>query len=192
MKKRNPFVVFILSIITFGIYDIYWLVKTKKVLNKETSIHTPTIWLLFLPAILGVIALIVFIVVAAGDHTSTVTTTNSLYGSNNLNLNTTSSGSAGAVLIIFGLYAIATIAFLFITFFWFFKFSKAINQYTHGQMGTGVTFLLLWLLHFIGVAIVQDTFNDMLSGEGGHTHSHTPMAAASGPPTATPTRPVVQ
>jgi uncharacterized membrane protein YjgN (DUF898 family) len=37
MKKRNPLVVFLLSVITLGIYDIYWLVSTKKVLNAKTS-----------------------------------------------------------------------------------------------------------------------------------------------------------
>jgi hypothetical protein len=49
-----------------------------------------------------------------------------------------------------------------ITFYWFWKFSKAVGQYTNGKMGTGVTFLLLWLLHLIGVALVQDEFNDMI------------------------------
>jgi cytoskeletal protein RodZ len=50
-----------------------------------------------------------------------------------------------------------------VTFYWFLKFSKAVNHYTNGELNTAVTFLLLWMLRFIGLAIIQDKFNDMLA-----------------------------
>jgi hypothetical protein len=144
MKKRNIFAVLALSIITFGIYDIYWLYKTKKVLNEKTGIHTPSIWLLFGPMLVGFILVILAFVlnVATGN------------GNNGAH-------AAGTAIIIL-LDLIAFVAIIPITFYWYFKFSKAVNEYTRGDLNTGVTFLLLWLLHFIGVMIVQDKFNDMI------------------------------
>ncbi|HUD05882.1 MAG TPA: hypothetical protein VMR18_03155 [Candidatus Saccharimonadales bacterium] len=117
---------------------------------------------------------------------NSTTMTTSLYGQN-LN-STTPTGTGKSLLVFFLVYIVAIVAFMFITFFWFFKFSKAINQYTHGLMGTGVTFLLLWLLHFIGVAIVQDSFNDMLSSDGTNSPQPPPVMPA-GPPVVTPSGP---
>lgn len=34
IKKRSPVAIIILSIITFGIYSLYWLVKTKNEFNS--------------------------------------------------------------------------------------------------------------------------------------------------------------
>jgi len=45
MKKRNPFVVFLLTIITLGIYGLYWLVSTKGEMNAKGE-KIPTAWLL--------------------------------------------------------------------------------------------------------------------------------------------------
>ena len=150
MKKRNPFAVYVLSIITFGIYDLYWLVKTKAELNSKTRQHTPSIWLLVSPLLLFFIAVIVF--VATSKATSPTVT---YFGSASPSVN-------GPSLIGILLFGIASVASAAIPFYWVFKFSKAVNEYTNGKSGTGVTFLLLWTINLIGVAIVQDTFNDMI------------------------------
>lgn len=55
IKKRNPFLVFILSFITFGIYIIYWFVSTTKELRRSGE-ETPHFWLL----IVGIIPLLGF------------------------------------------------------------------------------------------------------------------------------------
>lgn len=48
MENRNPVAVALLAFFTFGIYGIYWWVKTKIEMNeKGTSI--PTAWLLIVP-----------------------------------------------------------------------------------------------------------------------------------------------
>lgn len=178
MKQRNPVVVFILSLITFGIYDIYWLVTTKKELNQRTSVHTPTIWLLFSPIVVWIVALIVLFA-SSSAHTS-----GSYGGTQNV------SGTAAIGFLI--VWAIAILIIIPITFFWFFKFSKAVNEYTHGKMSTGVTFLLLWLLHLLGVAIVQDTFNDMIAS-GGNGQGVMPSAPVQpNNPMSNPTTNMVQ
>jgi hypothetical protein len=83
----------------------------------------------------------------------------------------------------------------FISAYWFFKFSKAVNEYTQEKMGTAVTFLILWLIHLIGVALIQDTFNDMGEVSGGYNPNSsgpTPQTVNPGvasPPSIGPSQP---
>jgi len=173
MKKRSPVAVFLLSIITFGIYDIYWLVVTKKELNAKTKIHTPTVWLLFAPYILIFGFAVIAGIMAAGSSPSA-----------------SSTNSAFAVFTLV-LYGLSFLLILPITFYWFFNFSKAVHEYTSGKMSTGVSFLLLWLLHLLGVAIIQDTFNDMIDAGSMPAMSGAPtdQMAASASPNMNPMQP---
>ena len=53
MKKiipRSPIVIIVLSIITFGIYAIYWVVKTKEEINSLGA-KIPTAWLMIIPIV---------------------------------------------------------------------------------------------------------------------------------------------
>jgi hypothetical protein len=47
IKRRNVFLVILFSIITFGIYTIYWIVSTTNELRRSTS-SAPNPWLLLL------------------------------------------------------------------------------------------------------------------------------------------------
>lgn len=48
VKKRNVFLVYLWTFLTFGIYGIYWAVKTKKEMN-ELGGKIPTAWLIIIP-----------------------------------------------------------------------------------------------------------------------------------------------
>lgn len=48
MEKRDLISMFFLSIVTLGIYHIYWIVKTKTAMNKLGA-HIPTAWLMIVP-----------------------------------------------------------------------------------------------------------------------------------------------
>jgi len=48
MKKRSAFAVFILPIITLGIYGLVWYVQTKGEMNTRGA-DIPTAWLLIIP-----------------------------------------------------------------------------------------------------------------------------------------------
>lgn len=48
MTQRNPFAVFGLSIITFGIYALYWAVKSKGEMVQRGA-EIPTAWLIIVP-----------------------------------------------------------------------------------------------------------------------------------------------
>jgi len=48
VKQRNIVLVYIYSIITFGIYAIYWMVSTKEEINSMGA-SIPTAWLIIVP-----------------------------------------------------------------------------------------------------------------------------------------------
>ena len=48
ITQRSPVAVVILSIVTFGIYALYWIVSTKRELNGLGA-SIPTSWLLIVP-----------------------------------------------------------------------------------------------------------------------------------------------
>jgi hypothetical protein len=50
MKNRNPLAVFLLPFVTFGIYSIYWFVKTKGEMNEKGA-TIPTAWLIIIPIV---------------------------------------------------------------------------------------------------------------------------------------------
>jgi len=50
MKKRSPFLVFLYSFITFGIYSLVWCVETKNEMNTKGA-EIPTAWLLIIPIV---------------------------------------------------------------------------------------------------------------------------------------------
>ncbi len=48
VKNRNIVMVYLLSMITFGIYGIYWTVATKNEINGQGA-EIPTAWLIIIP-----------------------------------------------------------------------------------------------------------------------------------------------
>ncbi len=50
MQYRNPIMVILLSIITFGIYGLVWYVTTKDQMNAKGA-QIPTAWLLIIPVV---------------------------------------------------------------------------------------------------------------------------------------------
>jgi len=50
MKQRSPVAVALLPFVTFGIYSIYWTVKTKIEMN-ENGQTIPTAWLILIPLV---------------------------------------------------------------------------------------------------------------------------------------------
>lgn len=63
IKKRNPFLVLLFTIITGGIYGLYWVISTTNELRRTTS-KAPNPWLLLLmivPLVNIIIAIIYYI-----------------------------------------------------------------------------------------------------------------------------------
>jgi uncharacterized protein DUF4234/zinc ribbon protein len=49
IKERNVILVYILGFITFGIYFLYWAIKTKQEINENFDAKIPTCWLIIIP-----------------------------------------------------------------------------------------------------------------------------------------------
>lgn len=50
VKHRNPLAVFLLPFVTFGIYLLYWMVKTKGEMNRQGA-SIPTALLIIVPLV---------------------------------------------------------------------------------------------------------------------------------------------
>ncbi len=95
MQHRNPIMVILLSIITFGIYSLVWFVTTKNQMNAKGA-QIPTAWLLIIPVV---------------------------------------------------------------DYWWLWKFCQGVELVTNKAMGTGVAFLLIFLIGSIGMAVIQSSLN---------------------------------
>lgn len=113
MKNRSPLAVFFLPFITFGIYGIYWFVKTKGEMNAKGS-EIPTAWLIIIP---------------------------------------------------------------FVNWWWLWKYSEGVEKTTKEGMSAVISFILLFLLGSIGMAIIQNEFNKL--GAPATAAAPTPEAPAA-------------
>ncbi|HUD06573.1 MAG TPA: DUF4234 domain-containing protein [Candidatus Saccharimonadales bacterium] len=149
MKKRKPLVVVALSLITLSIYYLYWLADTRKELNEKTMIKVPSMWLI-LVSFLGP-ALFAYAIVLANLH---------VYSSTSAS--TTTNPFSSLVLIL--IYLVIVLLAIPPAFYWYYKFSKAVDAYTNKEVNIILCFILMWILSFIGAAILQDKFNDISGG----------------------------
>jgi len=169
MKQRNVIAVVCFSIITLGIYDLFWLVSTKKELNMRTKQHVPSVWLLFIPAIVVVATAIIDGIVAYSQS------------------NSGSTGSVMGVIMAIIMGIVIVFAAIVVPVYWFLKYSKAVHEYTNGELSTAVTFMLLWILRFVGIAVIQDKFNDMvITGASSAMPANIPTSMAPQTPDTTP------
>jgi hypothetical protein len=126
MTQRSPMTVGLLSLVTIGIYQIYWYVQTKKEMNNNGS-QIPTAWLLIIP--------------------------------------------------------IASI-------YWIWKYSEGVEKETNGKLTGVLSFVLLYLVGFVGAAVVQDSFNKAGSAQPVANIPAAPAAGAMMPPQTPPQNPV--
>ncbi len=66
--------------------------------------------------------------------------------------------------------------------YWIYLYSKGVNNVTKGKLSTAVSFLLIWLLGFIGFAIVQDAFNSIAEASPAPAPQANPVQASPAPP----------
>ena len=58
MKKRNLWKVLLYSVITFGLYNIYWFIVTAEELRKKTHHHIPPIIYALIPSFIASVGII--------------------------------------------------------------------------------------------------------------------------------------
>lgn len=145
MKYRNPIVVALLTLITFGIYGIYWLYKTRlEIVGRNSNpASIPRLITLFLPiiALFAVIPLVAMIDLVEG----------------NANI----IGTAVGILFC----TVCIIVAIVIPFWWFYKYCMATAKVTKRTEGSVlyVLWVVCWLAGFyiIWPAIVQNDLNKL-------------------------------
>jgi hypothetical protein len=144
MKQRSIGKMFLLSIVTLGIYRLYWFDKTRTEmmrLNKEVKIPH-TIWLIA-PVLFMVAAMVFFFVAVLG-----------------------SSDGSGAEQTMTGLQIGALITFYVAVFtapllmaIWLWQYSRGVELVTNEKMGFATALLILLVVpDGIDILIVQESF----------------------------------
>ncbi len=143
MKQRSIGKMFLLTIVTLGIYRLYWFAKTRQEmlsLKKELKIP-PVIWLVA-PVLFVVAAVVLFFTSGAATHESS---------------DTSLTGIQIASLVLF---YIAILAVPLLMAIWLWKYSKAVEVVTNEKMNFAISLLILLAVpDGIDILIVQDAFN---------------------------------
>ena len=69
-----------------------------------------------------------------------------------------------------------------VNIWWLWKYSQGVDQITNGKMSAVISFILLFLLGFIGMAIIQNEFNGLAETSA----PSTPVAPTAPAPPAAP------
>ncbi|PID99426.1 hypothetical protein CSA80_01545 [Candidatus Saccharibacteria bacterium] len=147
MQQRSIVKVFLLSVVTLGIYRLYWFAKTRQeMMNVNEDVRVPhIIWLI---APIGMMALIVLLfvamIVAADEHAL----------------------SPVIQVLVTMVFFIAMTVLPFVLAMWLWKYSKAVELVTGEKMTFAMALLVLLAVpDGIDILIVQDTFNKMAAPE---------------------------
>jgi hypothetical protein len=142
-----------MSIITLGIYDVYWTFSTRNELVKK-GYYIPSPWLIYTP-LLGLIVVALLQLVA------------------HFVLSTVQGGSSPAALnIISVIIGVASVVGIIpMALYWAWKYCKAVESLTGGALSAGFNFAIWLILGLVGAwfvwpAIVQNYFNKISSSTG--------------------------
>jgi hypothetical protein len=149
MTNRSVPKIIILSLITFGIYSLFWLRATRREMVAQGQ-QVPSIWLIFAPLLL----IIAVGFLQFGAHFA-------------LSSSVDASGNVATKLInILSLLAgvIAIIGVLPVTLWWMYKYCKSVEVVTGGKLTFGLSYGLFLGMAFLGFSfvwpgIIQDGFN---------------------------------
>lgn len=179
MKKRIIWKMFLLEIVTLGIYRLYWFIKTRKemmALNPTIKIKSPMY--LLLPFILIPI-LLIMLIIASFANTSTISSNsncngnysnsyNDYSGSNTSNTNSTSNrecndvntqSSAMELIIPLALYSGVMVSF-FLYIIWIWSYAKGVDVITDGKISFALGLVVLILVpDGIDILIIQEYYN---------------------------------
>jgi hypothetical protein len=147
MQQRNLLKMFLLTLVTLGIYQIYWLYATRKEMIARGGLSIPRVIVLFLPLLLLVAGFILLAI------------TSSLTGNS-------SSGVTPANVIVLIVCIISMIAWPIISIWWTWRYAVAVEATTEHRMSRDLVFWTWLLLVFISspvvwMLMVQNEFNHL-------------------------------
>lgn len=176
MKKRGVFIVFLLSIVTLGIYQLVWSYKVREGLmaRVEDKKSIPSFMWLIAPIIimLATIPLLLINAAASSDASGNIAFTSLM------------------IVIMLVTFAVAFI----ITFWWYYRFFTVLSQVTKAN-NLGLLYALWILAYIIGlpiwILVAQGDINKLLETDPTQ-HDGTPPTGPADPPypTVTPAAPL--
>jgi hypothetical protein len=165
MKQRSIIKVFLLEVITLGIYRLYYLIKTRReMMAFKPGIKILTPWFLLAPIIVGLAALVLFFIAVALSSSPSADSNSPIY-------------LIGILSFYFGLFISAV---LFIAWEW--SYSQAVDKVTDSKLSFALSLLILILVpDGVDILIIQDYFNNLPP----HTGAAHPTPVHPVPPAAT-------
>lgn len=151
MQSRNPVLVALFSVITLGIYALYWLYVVVRDVNAAVDRDKRAwsiIWLIFPPlillALLAMEMLIIFL---------------NVYPLNRL-----------LIIVTLLVVSICILAMMIIPFLWFYRFAKSLEAYTNGGIKFTENYIIFLITFFLTILVVwygvtQYEINQYLRGE---------------------------
>lgn len=133
MKNRNLIFVTVMSLVTLGIYDLYWAFSTRnELVKKGHKVPSPMIFLY--PIIAALLSVLILVV---------------LYDSPN---GQDAMGVLGTVLVI--LMLVSALAFIPIGIYWLWRYSQAVGKVTKGKLSAEVSMVIALVTGVVGFAFI--------------------------------------
>lgn len=164
MKKRVIWKMFALTVLTLGIYRLYWFIKTRKeLINQNPKVKILSPWVLILPIVLVTVTALLFVFSSVQDiatipsYCSTYTQDSSL----NEVLLPSECQNEPAIWPMLVFYA-AFILVYPLVIFWLWGYSKAVDVVTKGKTNFAIAMIVLLLVpDGIDILIMQDVYNKL-------------------------------
>jgi uncharacterized membrane protein YjgN (DUF898 family) len=163
MKKRVIWKMLLLTIVTLGIYRLYWFVKTRReMMTKDSSIKILTPWLLVLPVVMIIGTLIYFVASSISSAASLPSYCHTVSGSYQTTQTLPAECTLHPSVLPFVLFYIAIFVFWPIMAVWLWGYSKGVEKITHEKTSFAMAMIVLLLVpDGIDILIIQDGFNKL-------------------------------
>lgn len=163
MKNRVIWKMLVLTIVTLGIYRLYWFIKTRReMMDKDSSIKILNPLILVLPFAL-VAASVIFLIFSTITSIKNIPEYCENYTSSSFSTPkecTVESSSALAIVLI---YVSIFLVFPFVLA-WLWSYSKGVEKITNEKMSFAISLLILYVVpDGIDILLVQDAFNKIPS-----------------------------
>lgn len=136
MKKRNIIFVSVMSLVTLGIYFLYWVYTTSKEMAAK-GIKVPSFLLIVLPVVAFTGSMISLIVLALSAESNSDADTGLKFS-----------------VIFFVLAGTSILLFLISGIYWLVKYCEAVEKVTKGKLEAEVNILLFIVLVILSVTFV--------------------------------------
>lgn len=164
MQKRSLIKVFLLSVITCGIYQLYWLIMTRRDMIRLKAPVPPSILVPFVPLVFGVVSMLSAFTVYSNGR----------------------SDIPAALVVLLGAFsACSFLAWIALSISWAWQYSRCVEYVTDRHLTQTVTFWL-WILAglfnagFLWFLLVQHEYNNTATRP---KHKKAPKKAVPSEPT---------